>query len=113
MGLYFDHVNKILPLLHRPTFEHGIRNKLYLKDEGYGSVLLLVCACAARFSEDPRVIPPGSDDRKLSGLHWFEQVRVGRNLVLDSPCLSDLQVCCVCVIFSFPFMPHNDVRHVS
>lgn len=30
-GLYFAHVNKYLPLLHRPTFERNVREGLYLR----------------------------------------------------------------------------------
>ncbi|KAF9009903.1 hypothetical protein BDQ17DRAFT_1347115 [Cyathus striatus] len=39
---YFEHVNLVLPLLHRPTFKRSIEEGLYLRDDGFGGVVLLV-----------------------------------------------------------------------
>ncbi|KAF7312879.1 Zn(2)-C6 fungal-type domain-containing protein [Mycena kentingensis (nom. inval.)] len=68
VNLYFQHVNVYLPLLHRPTFERGIREGLFLRDDPYAATVLLVCAIASRWHSDPRVGAPGGigvglDDR--------------------------------------------------
>ena len=42
ISLYFAHMNDLLPLLHRPTFEQSVREGLHLRDEGFGSTVLLV-----------------------------------------------------------------------
>ncbi|KAF7309737.1 Zn(2)-C6 fungal-type domain-containing protein [Mycena indigotica] len=66
--LYFTHINTYLPLLHRPTFERGIREGLFLRHDGFAATVLLVCANASRWHPDPRVGAPGGigvglDDR--------------------------------------------------
>lgn len=53
---YFRRYNIYLPLLHRPTFERNIKDGLHLRDEAFGSTLLLVCAMGSRFSTDERVL---------------------------------------------------------
>ena len=50
VALYFTHMNDLLPLLHRPTFEAAVRDGVHLHDEGFGSTVLLVCANGARFA---------------------------------------------------------------
>lgn len=72
--LYFDQLNVYFPLLHRPTFENGIRNGLHIADQGFGSVLLCVCALGARFSTHTRVILPR---HKLMALRWVAVVQAG------------------------------------
>ncbi|KAI0309699.1 fungal-specific transcription factor domain-containing protein [Amylostereum chailletii] len=93
--LYFDHINVVFPLLHRPTLEAGVASGLHLKDEAFGAVVLILCACASRFSNDPRVILPGTDAWNSSGWRWFEQVQMSRNSMMTSPRLPDLQVFCL------------------
>lgn len=91
--LYFTCVNIYLPLLHRPTFEQQYRSGLYLLDEGFGSVLLLVCAIGARYSEDRRVLLEGTDSWYSAGCQWFNQVRGVRKLMnMRPPKLTDMQV---------------------
>ena len=34
IDLYFKNMNDYLPLLHRPTFEQGVREGLHLRDDG-------------------------------------------------------------------------------
>ena len=95
VDLYFQKCNLYLPLLHRPTLEKGISDGLHLTDEGFGSVLLLVCALGARFSDDPRVILQGSNSQHSAGWEWFRQVQWIRRSLLSPPRLYDLQVACV------------------
>lgn len=90
---YFEKLNLYIPLLHRPTFDRQLREGLHLVDEGFGSVVLLVCANGARMSDDPRVAdygPPG-----LPGWNWFLQVEKARKSIFSPPQLTDLQKCVV------------------
>ncbi|TFK89351.1 hypothetical protein K466DRAFT_584659, partial [Polyporus arcularius HHB13444] len=92
VDLYFTNMNDFLPLLHRPTFEQGIKENLHLHDEGFGSTVLLVCANGSRFTEDPRVL---LDDNKIpqsAGWKWFQQVQMVRKSLLAPPRLYDLQI---------------------
>ena len=93
---YFFHFNIYTPLLHRPTFEANIRDGLHLRDEGFGSTVLLVCAIGGRFSSDARVLPPETKSWHWAGWPWFQRVRSNRKLIhLASPSLYDLQLCVV------------------
>lgn len=107
--LYFLHYNTYCPLLHRPTFVQGIKDGLHLRDPGFGSVVMMVCALGARFSEDPRVLleeeaasqreSGKSDSEKTwhsAGWMWFIQVQRSRlAMSFLPPNLYDLQVCYV------------------
>ncbi|KAI0771317.1 fungal-specific transcription factor domain-containing protein [Trametes elegans] len=90
--LYFEHMNCYMPLLHRPTFEQGIKDGLHLHDEGFGSTVLLVCANGSRFTDDPRVLLEGHDTPQSSGWKWFQQVQMVRKSLLAPPRLYDLQI---------------------
>lgn len=92
---YFDKINNYQPLLHRPTFVANIQDGLHERDDGFGSVVLLVCASASRFSDDPRVFLEGSDSTHSSGWEWFRQVQLVRKSLLSPPRLYDLQMCAV------------------
>lgn len=70
VDLYFDHVNLFTPLLHRPTFDRLLLDKIHVKDSSLGSVVLLVCAIGARFSDDPRVF--FTESTLSAGWQWFD-----------------------------------------
>ncbi|KAI0930965.1 hypothetical protein AcV7_005003 [Taiwanofungus camphoratus] len=100
VDLYFVNVNCYTSLLHRPTLEDGIRNGLHLRDEGFGSVVLLVCAIGSRFTDDPRVYLKGFESETHScGWQWFQQVEPTRKSLLAPPRLYDLQIYCLSPIF--------------
>ncbi|KAF8994386.1 fungal-specific transcription factor domain-containing protein [Cyathus striatus] len=84
---YFVHVNLLLPLLHRPTFERDVANGLHLNDEGFGGVLLLVCAVGSRYTEQ-------IDERT-----WFNQVQIVKQSLLDPLTLYNLQSYCLAAEF--------------
>ncbi|KAJ7255797.1 fungal-specific transcription factor domain-containing protein [Mycena haematopus] len=96
VGLYFEHSNMYIPLLHRPTFEHALATDLHLRDDKFGATLLSVCAIAARFSDDPRVFDPA--EPLTCGWQYFSQVTPELDLYA-SPTLYDLQRCCVRIQF--------------
>ncbi|KAI0649560.1 fungal-specific transcription factor domain-containing protein [Trametes meyenii] len=92
VDLYFANMNAYMPLLHRPTFEQGLKDGLHLHDEGFGSTVLLVCANGARFTDDPQVLLEGYDTTQSSGWKWFQQVQMVRKSLLAPPRLYDLQI---------------------
>ena len=94
--LYFVNVNLFMPLLHRPTFDAGVTSGLYMENEGFASLLLMVCACGAKFSTDARVLSEGTDNWHSAGWKYFAQVQNARRLVnLRLPRLYDIQIPCV------------------
>ncbi|KZT07879.1 uncharacterized protein LAESUDRAFT_724338 [Laetiporus sulphureus 93-53] len=103
VNLYFDHINVYMPLLHRPTFDANIRDNLHLRDEGFGSIVLLVCANGARFSDDPRVVlldeESGEKIPSSRGWEWFRQVHMIRKSLLSPPQLHDIQIYCLSAFF--------------
>ncbi|KAJ7169255.1 fungal-specific transcription factor domain-containing protein [Mycena crocata] len=109
VGLYFEHVNVYLPLLHRPTFERSVGMGLHFRDNGFAATLLLVCAVASRWSTDPRVMALGgtqhpsaanSDLRNLAcGWGWFDQVPPGGDHLFGQATLYELQYYCLAALF--------------
>ncbi|KAG6334450.1 hypothetical protein ID866_4639 [Astraeus odoratus] len=98
VDLYFTHMNHLLPLLHRPTFERKVRDKLHLRDHAFGSVYLLVCANGSRYSDDTSVLLEGTSSHS-AGWKYFEQVPVIRKTLLAPPTLEDLQVYCLSAVY--------------
>ncbi|TFK27934.1 hypothetical protein FA15DRAFT_653244 [Coprinopsis marcescibilis] len=99
VDLYFRNINIYMPLLHRPIFERSIAEDIHLSNDGFGGVLMLVCAVGARFSDDPRVLVDGEESFHSAGWKWFEQVQVVRKSFLGPPTLYDVQYYCLSVIF--------------
>ncbi|VDB82659.1 unnamed protein product [Peniophora sp. CBMAI 1063] len=75
VDLYFVNIHISLPILHQPTFRLNLKKQLHLSSREFGAVVLLVCANAARYSDDPRVLLPGSDNQHSAGYEWFVQVQ--------------------------------------
>jgi hypothetical protein len=107
IDLYFSRLNIFLPLLHRPTFEMHLRDGLHFRNQAFGSVLLCLCACASRYSDDPRVLLDGSTAWHSSGWKWFSQVQMLRRSLMGPPLLYDVQM--------YVVSPHffSDALHVS
>ncbi|GJE90306.1 fungal specific transcription factor domain-containing protein [Phanerochaete sordida] len=79
----------------------GIASGLHLADEGFGAVLLLVCALGARFSTDPTRLPPGVTSWQLEGWRWFDQVRMARKFMsLTKTSLYDLQIPVLAAVYA-------------
>ncbi|KAH9851368.1 fungal-specific transcription factor domain-containing protein [Lenzites betulinus] len=88
---YFDNLNLYAPLLHRPTFDRQVREGLHFKDEGFGSVLLLVCANGCRWYYEGCPHFPDSGPNPAPGWEWFLQVENVRKSIFVPPRLTDLQ----------------------
>lgn len=91
--------------MHHPTFFRSVEKGLHHEDQGFGSVVLLVCALGALHSDDPRHL----DDYAASGNHavsgsvwrsagwkWACQIDPMRNALSHTPSLYDLQMYAVC-----------------
>lgn len=92
---YFAKVNAFWPLLHRPSFEKDINDKLHLRDRGFASVLLCVCALGSRYVDSPDVFLDGHGKHQTAGWKWFRQINVMRQSPWVVPSLYDLQLCSV------------------
>lgn len=94
---YFANVNILTPVLHRPTFEEGLRSYLHLRERNFGSLVLLVCALGSRFTDDRSVLVDGDQTWHSAGWNWFIQARIFDEATLLSPTshLHMLQAACV------------------
>jgi len=99
VDLYFSRLNIFLPLLHRPTFEMYLRDGLHFRNHAFASVVLCLCACAARYSDDPRVLLDGSTAWHSSGWKWFSQVQMLRRSLMGPPLLYDVQMYALACLF--------------
>ncbi|PIL25372.1 transcription factor [Ganoderma sinense ZZ0214-1] len=89
---YFRELNDYFPLLHEPTFKQCIQSGFHRHHGAFGATVLLVCANAARFSDDPRVLWQGTDNRQSAGWKWFEMVeRVHKSFIAYAH-VYDLQI---------------------
>ncbi|EKM61282.1 uncharacterized protein PHACADRAFT_247779 [Phanerochaete carnosa HHB-10118-sp] len=102
LATFFTDMNVYFPVLHRPTFERAIAEELHLRDEGFGSVLLLVCALGARSSKDPRVYADGKHNPQAAGWEWFNQVQQTMKVInMEPPSLYDLQAAYLASMFLY------------
>ncbi|KAF6764452.1 fungal-specific transcription factor domain-containing protein [Ephemerocybe angulata] len=97
--LYFTYLEVYGPLLHRPTFERGIKEGLHLSDRGFGGTVLAVCAVASRFSNDERVILEGTNSLHSCGLKWYRQLDVFNESSLRAPSLYEMQALCLAITY--------------
>ncbi|KZV60489.1 hypothetical protein PENSPDRAFT_759962 [Peniophora sp. CONT] len=84
VDLYFDKTHVDLPIVHQPSFRRDLRDGLHLSSRDFAAVVLLVCANAARYCDDPRVILPGSVNAHSAGYEWFSQVQFAASVGLSS-----------------------------
>ncbi|KAJ7713453.1 hypothetical protein B0H14DRAFT_3016379 [Mycena olivaceomarginata] len=97
VSLYFDRINILVGVCHRPTFERSVASGLHLVDHSFGAVVLAVCALASRTSNDPRVVLEGTNSKLSSGWEWFQQIQYpGRDFHVARS-LHDLQRICLSV----------------
>ncbi|KAJ3715625.1 fungal-specific transcription factor domain-containing protein [Lentinula guzmanii] len=101
VSIYFAEFDPYLPLLHRQTFEQGIKDGLHLRERCFGKVVLAVCALASRYSNDPRNMIPGAPCPEHSlGWLWFRQVAVVQTTsFIDPPRVYNLQLFVLSVVF--------------
>ncbi|KAI9439638.1 fungal-specific transcription factor domain-containing protein, partial [Lactarius indigo] len=105
--LYFNILAPMVPLLHQPTFMRAFGDGFHLRDEKFGSLVLLVCATASRYSRDPRVLLANGHWHS-AGWKWFKQVEPFSCTVLSGPELYDLQVAALAVIYVHGSLPPQE-----
>ncbi|KAK0441743.1 fungal-specific transcription factor domain-containing protein [Desarmillaria tabescens] len=99
VAIFFETINPIIPILHRPTFQKHVEEGLHLRDYNFGAALLLVLAVASRYSDDPRVLASPSS-RLSSGWRFFEQVRIFKNAIYTPASLYELQFAALGAIYA-------------
>ncbi|KAF7341688.1 Zn(2)-C6 fungal-type domain-containing protein [Mycena sanguinolenta] len=96
ISLYFNNVNSFLPILHRPTFNQRLNEQLHIVDNGFGTILLLVCALGSLYLT-------GSTEPTLDGgkLAWecYDQVELCGHSLRGPPTLYDIQAYCLATQF--------------
>jgi hypothetical protein len=91
VDIYFRENNDFFPILHKPTFKRAIAEGLHATDLEFGKVVLLVCAIASRWSDDPRVLYPGSSLWHSAGWQWYNQAHALASSQLLKPTLYQVQ----------------------
>ncbi|VDB85388.1 unnamed protein product [Peniophora sp. CBMAI 1063] len=92
-ALYFEHQNVYLPLLHQATFMRLISQGRHISCQSFGFLVLAVCANGARYSNDPRILIPGSEPLS-AGWYWFNQlwnnfpINSGSSRLYDIQCIA-------------------------
>ena len=97
--LFFRHFTPFLPIIHRPSFEAQYRDRVHLRNASFAMVVLLVCAIASRYCDDPRVCLKGGG-RPSAGWKYFVQVKDLKRSLHAPAKLSDLQTYAVCCLVS-------------
>ena len=111
---YFTYSNIYYPVLHRPTFQRLLDQKLHQRDHEFGSVLLVVCAIAARFSDHPYVsdVPLESPNSRMAC--WLSQTReVMQRPFTSTATLFEVQYYCVSRLFVRELDPRAQVNSPS
>ncbi|KAI4523470.1 hypothetical protein K525DRAFT_267940 [Schizophyllum commune Loenen D] len=98
--VYFTRINVFQPLLHRPTFQRYIDEGTHFRDRDFAHVLLLVCAVASRYSDDPRVLVDGTNDLHSAGWKYISQVNFIRPTMTDKPSLFEVQAYSLSVLWN-------------
>ncbi|KAJ7644387.1 fungal-specific transcription factor domain-containing protein [Roridomyces roridus] len=93
--LYFENIHFFLPLLHRPSFERQVAERLHLSDSKFGATLLAVLGLASRYSDDPRVLIDGNT--LSSGWLFVVQVQTIQNFF--EPTVHDVQFYCLMTLY--------------
>ncbi|KAJ7747226.1 hypothetical protein B0H16DRAFT_1851202, partial [Mycena metata] len=91
VDLYFQRINSCWPVLHRPTFERKVADKLHLRDSRFAATLLIVVALGSRLSNDHRIRLEGWE-KQSAGWEWYSQVSVMPKYLIYKPDLYELQV---------------------
>ncbi|KAF8322612.1 hypothetical protein DL93DRAFT_2050436 [Clavulina sp. PMI_390] len=89
-GLFFRHFIPFLPIIHRPTFDAQFRDGAHHKNTPFAIVVLLVCAIASRYCDDPRVCLKDGG-RPSAGWKYFVQVKDLKRSLHAPATLNDLQ----------------------
>ncbi|KAJ7486872.1 fungal-specific transcription factor domain-containing protein [Mycena latifolia] len=96
VSLYFSRVNISIPLLHRPTFDQCLSQRLHQHHISFASTLLLVCAVGSLYLTDPDV---SKQEREALGWRWYNQVELCGHKLRHQPRVFDLEAYCLAAEF--------------
>ncbi|TIB73423.1 hypothetical protein E3Q06_00958 [Wallemia mellicola] len=87
--LYFEHVNSYFPLLHKETIIQELQFRKL--DRSFAGVIMLICAIASKFSDDPSVLSVDNDSLS-AGQKFYKTYKLKcRRNQLAAPSLNDIQ----------------------
>jgi hypothetical protein len=99
--LFFKHVSPLIPIIHEPTLRAQIRAGLHTRDHSFARLMLAICALAAKWTKDPRVLHESEQaaveagdpeaPRLSAGVKYFNQVRLLRRSMPKPAVLFDIQ----------------------
>ncbi|KAF8576306.1 hypothetical protein K439DRAFT_1540534, partial [Ramaria rubella] len=95
---YFFYNNLYLALLHHPMFARQYNKHLHKSNNGFASIILLVCTIASRWSDNPHVLRPDQASssnipisRHSAGWKYFDQAQMQRKSLISAAPPFDLQ----------------------
>lgn len=113
VNIFFDRFNIYFPILHRASFEADLHTRKH--EVKFGGIVFLLCAAAARYSDDPRVVPPNDKDElgnvrnwRFAGTEFFMKFKTQcRRFLLTAATLEDLQLIILMIVYlqGGPFSP--------
>ncbi|KAF7332557.1 hypothetical protein MKEN_00138400 [Mycena kentingensis (nom. inval.)] len=91
----------LIDSLVRIYFEQINPGKRHLAERAFGEVVLAVCACASKYSDDPRVFLEQAtrDAEHSAGWMWFAQVRPTHAAFDAAQALLQLQRLVLCILY--------------
>ncbi|KAJ3816849.1 transcription factor domain-containing protein [Lentinula raphanica] len=90
--LYFTHINPLLLFLHCPSFLRSVAEGLHRTDRYFGGLVLCVCALAARFSNDSRVLEDNFTSERSIGWKWIHQIQPIRHDYVKTASIYEIQM---------------------
>jgi hypothetical protein len=89
---YFDNLDLVLPLLHRPSFMHSIAGGFHELNQDFGATVLLVCAIGCRYTDHPSVIHELSTSTPCTAWSLYNQVNRIRKVPYLPHSLYEIQI---------------------
>lgn len=124
--LYFKHVSPQIPIIHEPTLRAQIRAGLHTRDHSFARLMLAICALAARWTNDPRVLHETEREtleagepnatRLSAGVKYFNQIRLLRRSMPKPAVLFDIQTYVVSsstVKSNLKSLSHNEALNLA
>ncbi|THU84637.1 hypothetical protein K435DRAFT_732990 [Dendrothele bispora CBS 962.96] len=96
---YFDGYAINPPVLYRPSFDKSLSEGLHLRDNGFGGLVLAVCAIGSRYHYKQCVTDSSKKNLVESGWKWFDQLPVRQYAFGQDVSLCQIQTFCLAVTY--------------
>ncbi|THU84638.1 hypothetical protein K435DRAFT_783681 [Dendrothele bispora CBS 962.96] len=106
---YFDGHALYAPILYRPSFEKSLSEGLHLRDNGFGALVLAVCAIGSRYQYKLQVTGSSKESYVESGLKWFDQLPIRQYAFGQNVSLYQMQTYCLGMTYLQHLATGNDV----